>query len=435
MSTAVAAACALIIVACGTSSGTVDDNRQFANEAVTRTPDTAATVTPTAVLDVDATPATRAHEASPEALLRSRGAPSTLYIEAGDRLLSLSIRDGAAVATPINVPSRYHILGFDASPAGDRVAVLLADTHDDAALALFSREGKMLGGPISVLRGDSATPEAKETRSTRYFVDWSPQGADVLVSDGRSLETVHASGEVAPIRIEEFDGQLLNATFSPQGSRVALHFQYEDGSGHVFVRDLVTGKTRELRALSTSANEGLTNLQWLPNGVGLVYVRGPLDRGIVTNGQAYVYRLGQERAEVVATPGRGGPSATITDVAVSPDGHSVAYVISLLDGSTWSFHSMWVRSLDGSGSYQVPVVPRGVVGHVAWVNGGISWEQRRDSSAPGQVLITGTNGLPVVILNTATSRIVATPGATPVGSPAATPVGSPAATPIATPQT
>lgn len=428
-------ACALVIVACGSSGGTTSDDRQFANEAATRAPRVEETVTPTAVLDVDATPAIREPSpvASPEALLLSRGAPDTLYIEAASRLFSLSIRDGASVSTPIDFPAGYRLLDFDPSPTGDRVAVLLADGQGDVSLGFFTRDGVIVEGLIDVLGGDSATPVPDASGQAGFFVDWSPRGTDVLVSDGSVLESISVGGEVTRIPLDDFEGRLLAAQSSPQGGRIVLHFEDAEGAQRTYVHDVVADKTRELRPLSTTVEQGISNLQWLPNGAGVVYVRGSLDRGVVMHGQIYVYRLGQERAELVATPGQGGPSATITDVAISPDGRSVAYVISLLDGSQWSFHSLWVRALDGSQSYQVPVVPRGVVGHVAWVNGGLSWEQRRESNAPGQVLVIGDDGLPRVMFNEATAPVSATPVASPVASPGATPVATPGATPVGTP--
>jgi len=433
---ALAGTCALVIVACGsTSSTTGDENRQFANEASTRTPDTELTVTPTTVLDVDATPEIRTPSpgASPETLLHARGAPDTLYIEIDGHLVSVTSHGGKAVALPIELPAELRLIDSDASPAGDRVAVLLEDAHGAASLGFFGQDGALQAGPFDVLREDAATPVTDAPKPGQYFVDWSPQGLDVLVSDGAALEAVRDSGAVERVALDGFDGVLVAAERSPQGSRIALQFQAEDGGQRVYVRDVTTGKTRDLRPLSVSAGEGLDHLQWLPNGSGLIYVHGSLDRGVLMHGQVWVYRLGQERADPVATAGQGGPAATITDVVVSPDGRSVAYVISLLDGTKWSFHSMWVRSLDGNLIYRVPVVPRGVVGYVQWVSGGLSWEQRRESSAPGQLLVIGANGLPNVVLDMARSPFAATPEASPEASPVGTPQATPIASPVATP--
>lgn len=428
-----------MLVACGTSPGEVQDNRQFANEAVTRAAQAEATVTPTPPLEVDATPVvTPAPSASPASLLLSRGAPDTLYTAADEHLVSVAIRDGAAVHSEIDAGEGQRIRAFDASPAGDRVAMLATDAEGAVFLTIFSREGAELLGPTDVLSTAHATPVSGERSTARYLVSWSPQGTSVLVSDGSALEIVRTSGEVTRVRLEDVDGVLSMASLSPQGTRILYRVQREDETARVFVSDLETGKTRELRPLSTGPGEGVTDLHWLPNGTGVSYVRGALDRGVILHGQLFVYLLGQERADLVATPGHGGPSATITEAVVSPDGQRVAYVISLLDGSTWSFHSMWVRELGGNtGSYQVPVVPRGVVGHLAWVNGGLAWEQRRDPASPGEMLFIEPDGYPIVVLNKATAD-VATPGASPVvaagATPGVSPVGTGGATPSASPE-
>jgi hypothetical protein len=123
----------------------------------------------------------------------------------------------------------------------------------------------------------------------------------------------------------------------------------------------------------------------------------------------------------------------MTDAVVSPDGRSVAYVISVLDGSEWVFHSMWVRALDGSLSYQVPVAPRGVVTNLAWFDRGIAWEQGPSPDVPGNILSMRQGEEPVVVFEAPSTDIAGTPGASPAVNPAGTPVPSPGATPVGTP--
>lgn len=427
----------LLLVACGgQSDGDVQEGRQFANEPVTRSAATPSeSALPTSPVDVDATPVIRepVAGASPDTLLRSRGTPNTLYTLVGTHLVALQLSDGTAVAKPVSVPDDQQLLDFDGSPSGNQVATLTTNDRQETLLTFFSDEGEPLGTSQSVLVGGPSATPASEEINQQYEVSWSPQGNDVLITDGVALESVRPGGEPEALSLDGLEGQLLDAEWSPQGSLLFFHLLTDDGSQHVFVRDVQKQKTRELRPLSTGWDEGLVRVQWLPDGSGVSYVRGSLARGVVMGGQLYAYTLGQESPDLLATSGRGGPSATITDAAVSPDGQSVVYVISLLEGSEWAFHSMWVRALDGMRSYQVPAVPRGVVTRVTWADGGLAWEQRRQKDAPAQVLVAQSDQKPAVIFNEATTPLFATPKSTPGASPGATPIGSPGASPIATP--
>jgi hypothetical protein len=420
----------LILTACGTESGDVPEDRQFANDPVEEQK-----VTATSEVIVNATPVVTEEvvSASPETLLRSRGTPNTLYTLTNDRLVALSIHDGEVSSTEIALPDGHRVIDFDGSPSGDRVAVVMSSEDASPSIAFLRASGEPIGETRALTAAEaSATPVAAGEEAA-WQVTWSPQGTGVVVASPTTLETIDVEGDPKQIPLAEFEGQLIGAAWSPQGSRIFLQFAMEDGSQHVYVRDLVADKTREVRVLGAAPGTGATDLQWLPDGSGLLYVQGPMMDGVVMRGQLYVYTLGQEVPRLISTSGQGGPSATMTDAVVSPDGRSVAYVISVLDGSEWVFHSMWVRALDGSLSYQVPVAPRGVVTNLAWFDRGIAWEQGPSPDVPGNILSMRQGEEPVVVFEAPSTDIAGTPGASPAVNPAGTPVPSPGATPVGTP--
>jgi len=425
----------LILAACGTESGDVGEDRKFANDPVTEQ-----APTETVAVHEDATPVTDAPvvSASPETLLQARGTPHTLYTYVHGQLLSLYIQDGEGLATPIPLPQGHRVLAFAGSPSGDRVAVLLMS--DDAAsvtLAFFHSTGIAIGTPVRVLTpaGSGATPVGGEDEPDweSYAVTWSPQGTNVLVLNSTLLESVPVAGEPEPIPLDGLEGRLVSAARSPQGSRAFLQFELNDGSRRVFVREMESGKTREARPLSTEAGYGLADVQWLPDGSGLMYVQGQIEHGIMTHSQLNVYVLGQERARPIATSGQGGPSGNITHAVVSPDGKSALYVVSIRDGDSWVFHSMWIRALNGPTSFQVPVHITGVVTELAWVDRGIAWMDSRKPGEPGTIFVMHKDGEPEMVFqpDSLMPSPVASPGATPVASPGATPDAD--ATPVATP--
>ncbi len=411
--------CAIVLIACGEESGDVPEDRQFANDPVpTRevTATSAASPQPVAATPVTDEPVA---SASPETLLHSRGTPDTLYTlidgdlfaiaPDGDSQLVTSAADGA-------------ILDIAGAPAGDRVAVLRADGDAGPVLTMYEADGTPIVEEVSIGEANGATPVAEDAAGTTS-VSWSPQGREVLVLYGNSLSRVATDGEVSPVDLSEVDARILNAAISPQGTRMLLHVVDGDGAHRVFVQDLADGRLREVSGLTRGTQTGLTNVQWLPDGSGLLFVRGEMLRGVVMNGQVFSYTLGHEVPKLVATSGQGGPAATITDAVVSPDGRKVAYVISVLDGDTWAYHSMWVRELDGSLSYSVPIGARGVVLHPQWFAGGLAWEQRPAQDAPGRYVFARAGEEPVVLVEPQQAR--ATPGASPVASPDATPGATP----------
>ncbi|HEV2073022.1 MAG TPA: hypothetical protein VGR29_05205 [Thermomicrobiales bacterium] len=433
--------CSVVFAACGPAAETDDvpEDRKFANDPVTERP-----LTPMVGPTELATPASARPivEVSPETLLRSRGAPDTLYTLSNDTLTAVTVDSGEGQREGIALPKNRRILDFDGSPTGDSVAVLVASETDDALFVAFYRStGEQVGEEQQVFmqEGMTATPDTAESQQS-YTVSWSPQGTGVLLSSSTALERVDVEGGAEPVPLGDIEGTLQRAAWSPQGTRILLQLLQEDGSQRVYVRDLEEDKTREVEALQTSGSTELQELQWLPDGSGLVFVRGQMVNGVALRGQVFVYPLSEEVPRLVATSGQGGPTATITDLAVAPDGDSVAYVISVLDGTEWAFHSMWVRSMDGNMSYQVPVDPRGVVTQLAWIDRGIAWEQRASSmNEVGDIMFLRWDQDAALLLAPAPSEAtpVGTPGASPVvplqGTPGASPVATPIGTPGATP--
>lgn len=419
---------ALVLAACGEESDPVTEDRKFANDPVTAAPATE-TPAPTSVVSPQVTEPPVV-TASPETLLSSRGTPGTLYTVDGGQLIAIGVDGSDASITPILDPGEADIVDIASAPSGDRVAVLLGEPDGATSLRVLAADGEAVVEDTTVFPATATPASSAETDPAR--IHWSPQGDSLLVMTGNDLSAVSLGGEIREIDLSGLAGDLQDARLSPDGGRIALQMVDDDGATAVYIHMLEDGRSREVTALGTTDQHGITNLQWLPDGSGLVYMRGTLVQGIPMRGQLYRYTLGQEVPVLLATSGQGGPSATITDAAVSPDGRKVAYVISVLDGGRWAYHSMWVRSLQGSLEYSVPVGRAGVVVDPAWIDGGIAWEQRPEQHAPGTWRLITASGQ-ITTLYDAAPAVTGTPGATPVGTPGATPAGRPGATPAGSP--
>lgn len=422
-------AASLLLASCGSDA---EDDRRFANEPVTRAP---ATETPAATATAEPA-STSAPMASPETLLKTRGAPDTLYTVANDDLVSVTVGLDGTDVRPIALPDGGELLAFDGSPSGDRVAVL-GRAGGEIRLLFFDREGKRLQNPVTIV-GASATPDAVATPVAddsipAYTVTWSPQGQAILVAGPSLLVNVPIGGEPEAVDVSEVRGTIRTARWSPQGSQIALLTLQANGSQRVVLLDR-EGQGREVAPLEVNPGTTIEYLRWLPDGSGLIFVRAALIDGIPMNGQLFLYRFKDPLPTLVATSGQGGPSASITAIAPSPDGRSVAYVISIRDGDTWAFHSLWVRSFRQPLAYEVPVENAAVVTRVWWVDRGLAWDAqaREDDASPREIVFLSNQRGPVVLLETtpaASASPVASPQATPVASPQESPVATPAATP------
>lgn len=433
-------ACSVLLAACGADSPTetVEEDRHFANEPAGEERATP-TLTPTGIASPIA-PETGPLP-SPETLLNSRGASDTLYTVRDGNLVALTMRNGTTGTTEIPLPEGWMLVDYEPSPAGDRVAVLM-ESGSGISLGFFASSGAMTGDPRSLTTGpaDSATPGASPVSTPdatpvvspesaidpgSYHVTWSPEGTGVLVSSPSQLLRVPVRGEPEAIAIDTEPGVIQQAVWSPQGTEVLLLIEQDNASTRTYLLTLEDRMVRELKALRTTADIRMDSLSWLPDGSSVVFVRSEMTDDIPLHGQIFLYRLGQEVPTLVATSGQGGPSASITQVVPSPDGRSVAYVISIRDVDRWSFHSMWIRSLTDSLSYGVPADNVDLVSQLWWVYDGLAWEQRSTGTDDsGEILFVRQGSGPEVILNANGEAVpIGTPGATPVAVPVGTPHG------------
>lgn len=414
--------CAVVILAaCGSgSSSDNDEGHQFAGDGKS-------TAAPTATARTDSRDDVRPTAVptlEPEELFALRGAPQFLYLSAGD---DLQVYDTAARSfTLINVSSDLVILDYTSSPTGDRIGILgLLDQN--IVVQFFGADGQELGDPIRLslaftparrypVASPAATPNATPKATPTYMRDeltlqvtWIPQGNAVVVSGPGVLQRVSMSGTIMPISRTGVTGIVVKGLWSPMDSQIAILTQMMDGHQGVFMLNSGRADANELEMLHLEPHQSLANLQWLPNGLGLVFVAGNNNDGVLMNGQLYVYKFGEPVPTLIATSGQGGPAGTISHAAVSPDGHTVAYAIMVRDQDTWHLHSLWLRPVKGGSSVSVPLKSDAPITGLFWTAEGLVWQQENGSlSVVDGDLIPRTLG--------------DEPVATPVSSPQSTPV-------------
>ncbi len=437
---------AILLSACAEESTGPGDDRRFANEEVTSIPTELPGEEPTVAVEAP----TATSPGSGETLLSSENAPSTVVFREGDGLEIVSINQ--PMSSHAIVPGEgERIVDFAPSPDGARIAVLVVDGDEsglEPSLLLFDDMGAEQARWNLAEWVDSpaiATPDDKTSAEGTGSVSWSAGEEQILVTlFGKALLNVGAEVGVQEILVTSRAGTLLDAAWSPTGDQIALKTRNGSGSGTVWVFNPgIDGDSfkQVIPPAADASNLGsVTEVKWMADGQGLAYILAQDASESSPGGQLYSIDLATRERRVIATPGRGGPAAQITDFTVSPDGASIAYTIEEPDGAGWKFHSLWIRSIDSALFIDLPTASVDSATDYWWVGDGFAW---RYVSGPNHGVAFLEAGADAGLLWAPSPPPEGTPGASPAaasseGSPvAATPVIQAAtpvlATPMATP--
>lgn len=407
----------VLLAGCGAGSGDADEEgHRFATE---RRPTTEVIATNSATGPSEEIPQTPVPTANPGEALDVRGAPRFAYLLLNDELVVYDTSNRAF--QPIRLADGMQVMDFSGSPTGDRVGIL-AWQDGKVVVQFVGADGIALGDPIplaiawsepSIAASTPAATPVSTGPERRLNINWIPQGNAVVVSGPGVSQRVSMNGAVMPISRTNVNGTVIEAIWSPMDSQVAMLTQMMDGHQGVFLLDSGHDEARELETLHLQPGQSISNVQWLPNGLGLMLVVGSTSDGDLMNGQLYIYRFGDEVPNLIATSAQGGPAATITHAAISPDGHAVAYVIMVRDLDEWHLHSLWVRPVRGGPGYSVPFTSNAPVTTLQWTEEGLVWQQ-----IDGTVTVVDADLAPRPL------------GEAPQAPPVATPVASPQATPV-----
>lgn len=408
----------IVLASCGGGDQSTDDEgHRFATERrPTQTPEQMEQTEPTE----EAASTIVVAEPTP-ALFNLRGAPRVIYLQINDEIQAYDT--STREFTSVELGDGVSIVDFAASPTGDRVGVLLQQDHA-FYVQFFGADGKAIGDAISIqnfvstpglaspIVSPSATPQAGSLPVV-FHASWVPQGNALLVSGPGAIVHVGMNGAVMPVSREGVLGTVVEAFWSPMDSQVAIHTRMMNGEHNVFMLNAGHDEAVEVEAFHDHQGAQVANLQWMPSGLGMVLVSGHSVHGDLMNGQLYVYLFSDPTPTLIATSAQGGPSGTISHVAISPDGESVAYAVSVRDGNSWRLHSLWLRPTTGGQSRQIDLTSSAALVSLQWSAEGLVWQQ-----ADGTIMVSDGETPPRVL---GTEYV---PEATPVATPEATPVSA-----------
>ena len=430
-------ALSVLLGACSNAEGGVqtEEDRRFVNDP-TRPSQPTKVVVPTVTAPA-ASPAANLPPA--DALFKARGAPATVYAIITGEILVL--RPAVPRAEPLRIapPPGQAFARLTSSPTGDRVAAMVVPVDGVArsgargTLVVYDAAGTTVRtwNDVVSLGPSGATPVSTEERlpgQSPIQMEWASQGDQILITSGFD-ELVSVPLEGTPVRIDVPPGirVIEEAHWSPRGNQIAILASGGDGPPGV---QLFTPNVEpsDLRQVAPS-NEGtiafptIEQFAWLPDGSGIAYILADERTGSPVDGQLFVHDLARGDHRLIATPGQGGPSASIANFVLSPDGKAVIYQIQTSDTAQWTFHSLWVRSLTDTRAVRLPVDDVIEVNALWWTAQGVVWGQALETEGAGATetfVLQAPGSAPVELISI---EVVPAQVASPVASPAATPLG------------
>ncbi len=425
-----------ILTGCTSAEGedVAEEDRRFANDP-TRPSQPTEVIAPTATL-ASASPAADAEATA--RLFKARGAPSTVYAVLNGELIVLQPDAPGTPPGRIAPPAGQAFTRLTSSPSGDRVAAMLVPAERGtgsatSSLVVYDAAGAQVGvwNDVIALGRAGATPvpalDGEAIESTMQL-EWASQGDQILISSGGDqLVTVPLDGVPIPIEVPTSISVIEDAQWSPRGNQIAILAKGGDGPAGV---QLFTPNAQPPDPLQViPPNEGtidfpaIEQFAWLPDGSGIAYILADDRTGSPVDGQLFVLDLASGSHRLIATPGQGGPSASIVTFTLSPDGKAVAYEIQTSDGGLAAFHSLWMRSLADARAVRLPVADVIEVNAMWWTSEGLLWGQAvatEGSGATETFVLQSPSSDPVEL---ASIEVVPAAVGSPVASPVATPVG------------
>lgn len=429
----ICAIAALVVLVIAAACADDTENRQFANDPRTPSPTEPETVD---ISEAASPVATRPPLPSPEALVDRRGAPPAVYAYVGG---TLRVLDSSGARVVLDGP----IAAFDASPSGDRVAVVTTSPGDGGetvyGIEILDAAGEVVQQFDTVLAvsAQSATPVAGGADLGGVSLSWAPQGRHILLSHpSGQLIDISLDGDIQEIETRSSIEGVVSAEWSPRGDAIGVLIRRHDGLGELAIVE--TGE--EAASVNVIAPVGdrsgqaktVEQFAWKANGSGLVYIESTYADSEAMGGKIVAWDRSTNTSRIVATGGQAGPSGSIRSFSISPDGKAVVYEIALPGGEGWSFNGLYVRSLNSGQLYRVPIAAEASVVDVWWTSDGLIWTERQESTAgaPLSVVLAAADGEQVRV-GTISTVAHAAPMASPVtASPVASPSG---ATPVVIP--
>ena len=430
----------LLLSACTGGETETEEDRRFANDPTPASRPTQVLVpTPTQRL---ASPVAELPPA--DTLLRARGAASTAYVILRGKILVLRPDTPGAAPLEIAPPPGQEFAKVTSSPNGDRVAAMLiprdAATARGASgtLVVYDPRGATLKtwrnvvGPGAPAATPVATDHPRDGQAD-IRLEWSSQGDQILVTANRNaLVTVPLEGNPIPIRVPTGISLIEDAQWSPRGDQIAL--LAKGGDGPTGVQLFTPGAEPPNLEQVIPPNEGtipfptIEQFAWLPDGSGIAYILADGRTGAPADGQVFALDFATGAHRLIATPGQGGPAASIANFSLSPDGKAIAYVIATPDRERWTFHSLWVRSLRDARTLRLPVTDVLEVNAVWWTARGLLWGQAVQTEGAGVTetfVLQAPDSEPIELASfeVLPPAAAATPSASPVASPVSTPGG------------
>jgi Tol biopolymer transport system component len=252
----------------------------------------------------------------------------------------------------------------DATGTGTPVALATSAFTPD-----WSPDGKHLvyadAGGVEIVDADGTHRTTLVSGAGLWNPSWSPNGSAIAyvaapvagMSTPTGVFVVPAAGG-SPTQLRAGTGFQSSATWSPDGTQIAfLEGATTANIPRIWVMD-ADGSSPHALVTADPPDQGgakLRNLSWSPDGTELAYSTGA---------QPQVYGQGLRAASIavvrpdgshehILIPPPPGPASSYTDPSWSPDGRSIIFSDSAMQGPNRPPEGLDIANADGTGMHQL----------------------------------------------------------------------------------
>lgn len=371
--------CVLVVLAaCGSDTGSTNNDRGRFSEIPTIVIDDAPDATPTPEADSE--------PPAPEFVERILDPGPTL--EAPQRIFFRNDRDLWVIegdeARPV-LPQGTRFGAYATSTHGQRAAVvIISDVDSQPAESVHIIANDTLGPPLTPPRFTSG-PDAQTSIQSLVWSRDATRVAIVYDEPVVALLEIARPDNAPPEIVQEIHlpdeyRRIKRVDFSTTGHGISILAETPAGVGSLWVASM-DGELFEVRAASLDGQRSIADAAWLPGRGRIAFVEERIEHSPAIGGSMFTIAPDGSGRELLVSSGNFAPAAEIVKLVASPGGAYVAFTVNVPDRQGDDrFHSAWIVNIDSGIIAQAPITAGYRVTDLWWTVDGLLWRAVHQSA-------------------------------------------------------